>query len=55
MCCAASSVAFFFQVRGAAGRAESVVPDSGLDAGGARAALNHPVGILLTGSMRYGF
>jgi hypothetical protein len=38
---------FCFWVNGHAGRAEGVIADLGLDAGGDCAALDHPVGVLL--------
>ena len=40
-------LAIVLQVGGDAGRAERVVADLGLDAGGPGAPLNHPVGVLL--------
>ena len=40
-------LAVVFEIGGDAGRAESVVADAGLDAGGGRAALNHGIGVLL--------
>ena len=39
--------ALVFQIRRDAGGAEGVIADPGLDAGIGRAALNHPVGVLL--------
>jgi len=39
--------AFVFEICGDAGGAESVIANPGLDAGAGRAALNHPVGVLL--------
>ena len=40
-------LAAVLQVRGNAGRAEGMVADPGLEAGGPRAALDHAIGVLL--------